>query len=278
MSDVTLAIGTDRYRVLNSQAVDISIPLDFAGPQPNHFGAPRARAVALEAGDFVGDTREGGSCNCETLVLTPHCNGTHTECIGHVTGERISVADRAREALIGAALLSTGLVSAESCGERADPMPQPGDQLVTAAELERAATRLGGAAALAGVHALVLRTLPNEADKASRDYDDSPMPAFLTLDAMRWVVELGVRHLLVDLPSVDRSHDQGRLSAHREFWGLAPGATKEASASRPDATITEMVFAADTVADGLYALSLQIAPFVTDAAPSRPLLFPLEAA
>lgn len=278
MSDVTLAIGTDRYRVLNSQAVDISIPLDFAGPQPNHFGAPRARAVALEAGDFVGDTREGGSCNCETLVLTPHCNGTHTECIGHVTGERISVADRAREALIGAALLSTGLVSAESCGERADPMPQPGDQLVTAAELERAAGRLGGAAALAGVHALVLRTLPNEADKASRDYGDSPMPAFLTLDAMRWVVELGVRHLLVDLPSVDRSHDQGRLSAHREFWGLAPGATKEASASRPDATITEMVFAADTVADGLYALSLQIAPFVTDAAPSRPLLFPLEAA
>lgn len=278
MSDVTLAIGADRYRVLEEQSFDISIPLDFNGPQPNHFGAPRARAVPLEAGEFVGDTRQGGSCNCETLVLTPHCNGTHTECIGHVTGERISVADQARDALLGAAVLSTGLVSAESCGERADPMPQPGDQLVTAAELERAAARLGGGVALAGVRALVLRTLPNDAEKASRDYGESPTPAFLTLDAIRWIVELGVRHLLVDLPSVDRSHDQGRLSAHRVFWGLAPGATEGASASRPDATITEMVFVTDTVADGLYALSLQIAPFVTDAAPSRPLLFPLEAA
>jgi hypothetical protein len=40
-------------------------------------------------------------------------------------------------------------------------------------------------------------------------------------------------------------------------------------------TITEMIYVRDEVADGLYLLNLQIAPFVSDAAPSRPLLYPL---
>jgi hypothetical protein len=44
-----------------------------------------------------------------------------------------------------------------------------------------------------------------------------------------------------------------------------------------DCTITELAFVPDDVKDGLYLLNLQVAPFDNDAAPSRPLLFRLEA-
>jgi hypothetical protein len=40
-------------------------------------------------------------------------------------------------------------------------------------------------------------------------------------------------------------------------------------------TITELAFVEDAAGDGPYLLDLQVAPFDMDAAPSRPLLFPV---
>ena len=276
MTGLRLVAGETGLRVAAERAVDLSIPLEFDGPQPNHFGAPPASARPLTAGGFVGDTRRGGSCNCDVLELTPHCNGTHTECVGHLTGERLSVAERAREPLLDALLLSVETPAAHHSDETADPAPQPGDRLVTAAALAQAAARLGPDDRARASDALVIRTLPNDASKRHRRYEGPALPPFLSLEAITWIVERGVRHLLVDLPSIDRSHDEGRLAGHRAFWGLAPGATTAATAERPEATITELVYVPDDVPDGRYGLSLQIAPFRLDAAPSRPLLFPLE--
>ena len=45
----------------------------------------------ISDGQFIGDTRMGGPCNFETYSITPHCNGTHTECVGHITNERVSI-------------------------------------------------------------------------------------------------------------------------------------------------------------------------------------------
>ena len=86
----TVEIAGRRWRV-GAQGHDISIPLAFDAAQPSFFGAPPAAADVVTAGSFVGDVRRGGSCNCSSHTLTPHCNGTHTECIGHVTAERLSV-------------------------------------------------------------------------------------------------------------------------------------------------------------------------------------------
>lgn len=273
MSRLLLTLDDASYRVDTGAAIDISIPLEFDGAQPRHFGAAPARARPLAAGGFVGDTRRGGSCNCETLELTPHCNGTHTECIGHVTHERVSVSTTAFEPLLEALVVSVTPSTAEATDEGADPPPPPGDRLVTAAALAAAA-----AAFAPGAAALIVRTLPNGRDKASRDYGGPNAPPYLSLEAVRWIVGRGVRHLLLDLPSLDRSHDEGRLAGHRLFWGLPPGGTDAAAATRRDATITELVYVPDEVPDGRYALCLQLPPLVTDAAPSRPLLYPLEAA
>jgi hypothetical protein len=91
---------------------------------------------------------------------------------------------------------------------------------------------------------------------------------------MHWIVDNGITALVVDLPSLDRG-DDAELTTHRIFWGLPPGATQAAQAARPGATVTELAFIDDSIPDGQYLLNLQVAPFVADAAPSRPILLPL---
>ena len=122
--------------------------------------------------------------------------------------------------------------------------------------------------------ALVVRTLPNDPGKRTRRYLDEPPPYF-TMDAMRWMVRAGVRHLLTDLPSVDRMFDEGALNNHRIFWRVPFGERTLTSDSRRDATITEMVHVPDTVSDGRWGMQIEVPPFLLDAAPSRVRLFPL---
>src|SRR5688500_14959896 len=86
-------IDSKTYAIDLRFPIDIAIPLDFDGEQPRAFGVEPATSVACEYGSLVGDTRRGGSCNFERVTFIPHCNGTHTECVGHITNERISVLD-----------------------------------------------------------------------------------------------------------------------------------------------------------------------------------------
>jgi arylformamidase len=260
-----------RFAVALARGVSLAIPLDLQGPQPAHFGAPAARSEPLAAGDFVGDTRAGGSCNCETVTLVPHCNGTHTEGPGHVTRERLSVHASAMKPLYLAALVSVTPEDAAGSEETSDPTPRPGDRLITAQALAAALARFGGAP----IEAVAVRTRPNSVDKLSRDWMAPPLPPYFSREAMTLLVQLGVRHLLTDLPSVDRLLDEGRLAGHRVFFGMPREGRAAAEVGRPDATITEMIFVPDTLPTGLYALSLQLAAWVSDAAPSRPILFPL---
>jgi arylformamidase len=268
---LTVEIGGRSWRV-GPQGHDLSIPLEFNAPQPTFFGAPAAAEAAITAGTFVGDVRRGGSCNCSTYTLTPHCNGTHTECVGHITNERIDVREQACEHLSAALLVSVAATAADAATEASDPGPRPGDRLITRTALAAAAVPHD----LEQYRALVVRTKPNPASKRHRDYDAGELPPYFSAEAMRWIAQCGIRTLVVDLPSVDRANDEGRLTTHRIFWGLPPGAKSAAQAVRRGATITELAFIDDAIADGPYLLNLQVAPFVTDAAPSRPILFPLQ--
>ena len=94
--------------------------------------------------------------------------------------------------------------------------------------------------------------------------------SFFTIEAMHYIVELGIKHLLVDTPSVDRLFDDGILSAHNIFWETKE---KKLNVNASKKTITEMIFVPDTIKDGKYLLNLQFAPFVADAAPSRPIVY-----
>jgi arylformamidase len=249
----------------------IAIPLDFDGPQPAAFGAEPARARVVRGNGFVGDTREGGSCNHEQLTLTPHGNGTHTECVGHLTDERISVSETVRGGLYLALLVSVHPVAASATSEASHPAPAAADRVITAVALQAAAARHPAINA----QALVLRTLPCGLERLSHAYE-GPAPApYLTLQATAWLVERGIEHLVLDLPSADRVADGGHLAAHRLFFGLPPGSRRASEATRAQASITELAYIAPTIRDGLYLLDLQLPAFLSDAAPSRPVLFPV---
>ena len=258
------------FRADLGSPVSIAIPLDFDGPQPSCFDAPRAEARPFRAGPFVGDTRPGGSCSCEILTLAPHCNGTHTECVGHVTDDRVAVSERVPGGLCLALLVTVAPVAASDSREGSDPPPAPGDRLLTAAALEAAFVR----ADTPPPAALVVRTRTDAPHRAYR----GPAPApYLTREAAAWLVARGIDALVLDLPSVDRADDGGKLTAHRTFFGLPPGSRRAADAARPQASITELAWIGPDIPDGLYLLDLQLPAFLADAAPSRPLLFPVHA-
>lgn len=254
------------------RGTSIAVTLDFDGPQPHAFGAPPAAREALAGGGFVGDTLRGGSCNVSVARLVAHCNGTHTEGVGHVVDDPHPVGSLAMDPLVPAALVTVTPTAARDSSE-GEGRTEPNDLLVTAAALRGAMSSFPRGI----LCAVVIRTSPNDPAKPSRDWDASGAP-YLTGAAAALLADAGVEHLVVDLPSLDRMDDGGRLAAHRAFFGLPDGSRALADCARPRATVTELAYAPDALPDGLYALSLQVAPWASDAAPSRPILYPAEVA
>ncbi len=252
-----------RYAVDLSCPIDISIPMIFDGPQPLAYGASAATASTLEQDGWIGDTRRGGPCNVQTLTLTPHCNGTHTECVGHLTRERMAISSVLHATLCPGTLITIEPRRRTDTAERYHPGIAPEDWLITKAALDEAGSRWDAKFS----QSLIVRTRPNDDTKRSRTYGDFP---FFTVEAMEWVRARGCEHLIVDTPSVDRARDEGLLTAHRIFWdaGNHPPSQR---------TITEMAYVPNEIEDGQYFVMIQIPNFVTDAAPSRVFLFRAEA-
>lgn len=257
--ELTVTFAGKGWWVDLDQPLSLAIPLRFDAPQPNFFGAPRATARALTGDGFIGDTRRGGGCNVAEITLVPHCNGTHTETAGHILDTDTPVFDALAQSLMPALLISVA------------PVAEAGDRVIPRDALAQALAELAPDERMA----LIIRTLPNDAAKQTMVYDDDRPPPYFTHEAMAYLADRAITHLLVDLPSVDRMRDDGRLANHRIFWRVAAGVRDAAPDTRLDRSITEMIFVADDIADGLYLLNLQAPAFATHAAPSRPVIYPL---
>ena len=264
-------IGGKSYEIDSAKSVDISIPLDFYGDQPNAYGVEKAEAVPYRSDKFVGDTRKGGSCNFEKYSIIPHCNGTHTECVGHISSDRIFVNEILKDSLIPCSLIMVEPVLATNTNEKYIPSVNPGDYFITKAGIEKAVLN-SDRNFLKG---LIIRTKPNDVSKKSRDYMQMPPPFFST-DAIEFIKSLGVNHLLVDIPSVDRAFDEGKLTNHHIYWNVPEESHEVNTSDISRKTITEMIYADDSIKDGTYLLNLQIASFRADASPSRPVLYEIE--
>jgi kynurenine formamidase len=246
-----------------SAAVSLALTLDFAQGHPQHFGAPLATSEAFRTGSFEGDVTRGASCNCRRLVLIPHCNGTHTESASHLTVEQRPLHEFVPAGPVTALLLTVAPAAAQAPGgEDSLPVPHSGDRLITRAGL------LAAWQPYAHLHprALLLRT--------GTDWRD-PAPPYLSRQLAAELVVRGIEHLVTDLASVDRLADEGRLTAHRIFFGLPDGSTQLAAATRARTTITELAGFPVGLPDGPCAVQLQIPAWSGDAVPSRPLYLPL---
>jgi arylformamidase len=264
--------GTRECVVDLDRAVSIAAEMRFTGESPRHFGAPAADAHSLVLPGFSGNVATGASCNCSTITLTPHCNGTHTESVGHLT---LQALDAFRIVPLGPMLAVLVTVVPESASGASDSgvsQSHPHDRLITPRLL--AAAWSAHARAMSSIRALVIRTSPNPKSKLDRT---DTTPPYLSPEAALWIVEQGIEHLIVDLPSVDRVEDEGRLAAHRVFFGLPAGIRELDQARRARCTITELAYVPDEVPDGEYLVELQVPAISGDAVPSRPLLYALEA-
>lgn len=261
-------LNKHQYEADLSKPISIAIPLDFVGKQPNTYDVPFAQSRAYKDGTFVGDIRQGGSCNFETIELTPHCNGTHTECIGHITRDRVHIAETNFKRISTTLLITIKPIIANDHAHHYNYTLENGDLLITKELLEAEIKKWGSLE----FDSLIIRTLPNTDKKLSDNYDD--VPAYFSLDAMEYILELGISNLLVDMPSIDRLYDDGLMMNHRAYWQV--GEEREVNSNTAHKTVSEFIYVDDSVADGYYLLDIQIPPFLSDAAPSTPLLYKLE--
>ena len=249
----TIKHNHQTFEVDLSKPIDISIPLSNTDQNPIAWYIEKPVIEPVRFGDWIGKVSEGkSSTNFNNIFFNPHGHGTHTECLGHITRDSYSVNQHLKTFFFTAELVSV--------------IPEiHGDDFVIAK------SQIENALAAKSPEAVVIRTLPNEAGKKSRNYSNTN-PAYLHQAAARYLREKGVKHLLIDLPSVDKEHDDGKLLAHKAFWNVTDVNSLNADA-RLDATITEMIYVPDSIKDGSFLLNLQIAPFENDASPSKPVLF-----
>lgn len=241
-----LTFKDKKYNLANP--LDISIAMHKGFGQVNAFYAPPFRVQPVKEGDFIGATKLGGPVNFMNININPHGNGTHTECIGHISLEEYNINECLKEFFHNACLISVY-----------PSLEENGDKLIDRKHIEAMFDKDPN------INALIIRTLPNDSEKCARNYSGNNPPYFSN-EAMNYILECGIEHLLLDLPSVDREQDEGKLACHKIFW-------KYPEEPRLHCTITELIFVPDSIRDGNYLLQIQIPNICLDAVPSRPFLY-----
>lgn len=247
---IQLTYNNKIYQADLGRPLDISIPLEEGDGTVNCFYAPLMETAPVRMGNFVGSTQEGGAVNFLNVRLNPHGNGTHTECVGHIAKEPYTINKSLRQFHFFAKLISLYPQRMEN-----------GDRVLQKEQLEEVF-------APGEAEALIIRTLPNDDLKLRMKYSGTN-PPYVHHEAVQYLVDCGVKHLLLDLPSVDREEDGGKLLSHHAFWQYPDKPLK-------NSTITELIFVNNSVADGFYLVNIQIASFEIDVSPSKPVLYALE--
>ena len=245
----TIKYNSRNFQIDLSKPIDISIAIDVDRQNVNawYVEDPKIFPEAFEGRKI--NVAAGAAVNFNNIQFNPHAHITHTECVGHITEKVHSVNAQLQKYFFLSELVTVA------------PTKRNEDFVITKKQLQFA---LGNKKR----DAIVIRTIPNLTDKKSAQYSHTN-PPYLLEDAAVYLREKGVKHLLVDLPSVDRENDEGKLLAHNAFWNTQ-------GSIRFDATITEFIYVPNSVEDGEYVLNLMIAPFENDASPSKPILYEIE--
>jgi arylformamidase len=241
-----LQIKNKKIKVDFSKPLDISIEMQASVKNVNAWYIDEPKIEPVKIGDWTASVKKGADINFNNIAFNPHAHGTHTECVGHISKEFKSINKALKTFMFLAEVITVA------------PEAFANDLVISKHQIEYL---LDGKTP----EALVIRSIPNTRSKNTRQYSNTNW-AYLAEDAARFIREKGVQHLLIDLPSVDKEKDEGKLLAHKAFWNY-PENTRE------NATITEFIYVPNKVKDGSYLLNLQIAAFKNDATPSKPILY-----
>lgn len=242
----TIQHNSKKYQIDLSKPLDISIPIDVSKQNVNawYLDEPKIFAEAFDGQKIL--VSEGASVNFRSIHFNPHSHITHTETAGHVTEKIHSIHKNLKQFFFLAELVTIA------------PLFHNNDYIIGVKQLKKALKNKKR-------DAIVIRTLPNLEDKKSMQYSNTN-PTYLSEKAAIYLREKGIKHLLIDLPSIDKEKDDGLLLSHNAFWNTS-------GKVRLDATITEFIYVSNRIKDGTYFLNLMVAPFENDASPSKPILY-----
>jgi len=237
------------FNVNFDEPFDISMCLNASENATRAWYADVLKIEPVTMGNWIGNVKKGASVNFNNIFFNPHAHGTHTECVGHISTNEESVNDALKTFHFMAQVVTVVPEKIEN------------DFVITIASLQKIFENKNG------VDALIIRTFPNNDSKLTTNYSDTN-PTYIDAAAMQYIVGQNIKHLLLDLPSVDREKDDGALAAHKIFWEF-PANTQHHK------TITEMIYVGNKIEDGMYLLNLQMASINNDASPSKPVLYKL---
>ena len=246
----TIEHNATQYKIDFSLPIDISLPLTNTPQNPIAWYLDQPVIEPVKMGDWIGKVVLGASTNFNNIAFNPHGHGTHTECLGHITRDFYSINQCLKEFFFYAQLIT---ITPEIHGE---------DAIITKNQIKSLVKK---------PQALLIRTLPNDKVKRHWNYSNTN-PPYLAEDAAIYIRECGIQHLLIDLPSVDREQDQGKLLAHKAFWNVKNTDELNSDACLNE-TITELIYVDESILDGDYFINIQIASFENDASPSKPILY-----
>ena len=244
----------------SSDVIDISIPM-HTGPNPVlAWYCDPLKLTPVMTDRFIGDVNHGGAVNFRHLQMNPHAHGTHTECVGHISKEFYSINKCLKEFHFRGVVVSVN-------PEKVNNFEHDEEDNIVTRELIISACQ-GFIEDIKESQVLIVRTIPNQKNKLSFNYSNTN-PTYFSKEAIDYINEIGISHLMVDLPSIDREEDSGQLIGHHTFWGY-PNNT------RADKTITELIYVDNQVDDGRYVVNIQITALENDASPSKITLYEIK--
>lgn len=276
-----LKVADGKWVAPKQPPIKIACDQHFSGPidQPLAFGVGAASIkkivdISEKEGELVG-------VRCDEVTFIPHCHGTHTEGIGHISRDLITISKviEGHEAeLYPAVLVTVNSVTYTQGMDESYHCAQAGDAVITRQVLEAAVNRVVDQSVFAEHSAIIIRCdYESYLGTANNHFKNPP---YYTEQAIQFLADKFSHHL-TNLPSIDRESDGGKMVNHQAFFKIPK--TKSANeiynehsqlAEEHQRTNTEMCFIAANIPDGGYFLRLQILnSWQLDAAPSAPLLY-----
>ena len=256
--EVVVKHNNNSYRINQSSGKSLSIPYNYNGDQPSFYDAEKGSAIPMKQNGFIGLVNDESGCNVMNINQNIHCTGTHTECAGHILPDSISINDVLSHEYYLTELISISSISALETNETYHVPFSKEDKIITKRMIEgKIPDKALG---------LIIRTLPNSLSKMNQRYN-ATNTIFFTKEAIKYITDCKIRHLVVDMPTIDKYDDGGHLGNHHLFFENNPPYKK---------TITEMAYIDNEIIDGSYLMTIEIPPMVLDAAPSRPFIFDIK--
>ena len=149
------------YTIDTASTVDISIPYNFNGDQPNFYDVEKGKLSHLKTGTDLWSVADGAGCNVPEISMNIHCSGTHTESVGHLLENSGDIGSMLKDGLLPTALITVSPESFQDTNEEYHCTINGNESVITATSIKLQFNKFKNH----HPHALIIRTLPNKDEK-----------------------------------------------------------------------------------------------------------------